>query len=84
MAKELLSEGRLRVTQPMCLVGRGFTGCGKIAFLSSRARRGICFFADPEQKADSSGKPRPRKDTFLYFFRGLFSRDVQAPGIIGH
>jgi hypothetical protein len=35
--------------------------------MSSRAKRGICFFANPEKKADSSGKRRPRNDTFGFF-----------------
>jgi hypothetical protein len=39
----------------------------KSSLLSSRAKRGICFFANPEEKADSSGKPRPRNDTFGIF-----------------
>ncbi len=40
--------------------------------MSSRAKRGICFFANPEKKADSSGKPRPLNDTF-----GIFPQPVQ-------
>jgi len=30
-----------------------------------------------EEKADSSGKPAPRNDRINYFFRSLFSRDIQ-------
>src|SRR5579863_3976100 len=44
----------------------------KSSLMSSRAKRGICFFANPKKKADSSGKPRPRNDTFG-IFRNLFS-----------
>src|SRR5580704_11358639 len=40
--------------------------------MSSRAKRGICFFANPKKKADSSGKPRHRKNTF-----GIFPQPVQ-------
>jgi hypothetical protein len=39
--------------------------------MSSRAKRGICFFANPKKTADSSGKPRPRNDTF-----GIFPQPV--------
>src|SRR5580704_720879 len=35
--------------------------------MSSRAKRGICSFTNPKKKADSSGKPRPRNDTFGFF-----------------
>jgi hypothetical protein len=34
----------------------------KCFLLSSRAQRGICFFANPKKKADSSGNIRPRND----------------------
>jgi hypothetical protein len=35
--------------------------------MSSRAKRGICFFATPKKKANSSGNPRPRNDTIEIF-----------------
>jgi hypothetical protein len=44
----------------------------KSSLMSSRAKRGICFFTNPKKKADSSGKPRPRDDTF-----GIFQQPVQ-------
>jgi hypothetical protein len=44
----------------------------KSSLMSSRAKRGICFFTNPKKKADSSGKPRPRNDTF-----GIFPQPVQ-------
>src|SRR5258708_38553136 len=44
----------------------------KSAILSSRAQRGICFFTNTSKKADSSGKPRPRNDSF-----GVFPQPVQ-------
>src|ERR1700747_246876 len=40
--------------------------------LSSRAQRGICFFAIPKKKADSSGNVRPRNDKF-----GVFPQPVK-------
>src|ERR1700719_3509593 len=39
----------------------------KSVILSSRAQRGICFFTNARNKADSSGKPRPRNDSFGVF-----------------
>src|SRR5260370_40898600 len=39
----------------------------KSAILSFRAQRGICFFTHTRKKADSSGKPRPRNDSFGVF-----------------
>src|SRR6266853_3687766 len=39
----------------------------KYFLLSSRAQRGICFFANPTKKADSSGKIRPRNDKIGVF-----------------
>jgi hypothetical protein len=42
------------------------------SLLSSRAKRGICFFANRKEKADSSGKLRPRNDTF-----GIFPQPVK-------
>jgi glycine dehydrogenase subunit 2 len=44
----------------------------KSSLMSSRAKRGICFFTNPKKKADSSGKPRPRNDTF-----GIFPQPVK-------
>jgi hypothetical protein len=46
----------------------------KSSLMSSRAKRGICFFANPKKKADSSGKPRPRIDTF-----GIFPQPATKP-----
>jgi hypothetical protein len=40
--------------------------------LSSRVKRGICFFANRKKKADSSGNPALGM-TDLGFFRNLFS-----------
>jgi hypothetical protein len=47
----------------------------KYLLLSSRAERGICFFANPTKKADSSGKIRPRNDKI-----GVFPQLVQPVG----
>jgi len=44
----------------------------KSSLMSSRAKRGICFLSNLKNKADSSGKPRPRNDTF-----GIFPQPVQ-------
>jgi hypothetical protein len=39
----------------------------KNSLMSSRAKRGIFFFSNLKKKADCSGKPRPRNDTFGIF-----------------
>jgi hypothetical protein len=45
----------------------------KSNLMSSRAKRGSCFFANPKKEADSSDKPRPRNDTI-----GIFPQPVMA------
>src|SRR5260221_8754277 len=49
----------------------------KSAILSSRAQRGICFFTNTRKKADSSGKPRPRNDSFGVFPQPLKPRPTK-------
>src|ERR1700681_4536410 len=50
----------------------------KSAILLSRAQRGICFFTNTRKKADSSGKPRPRNDSF-----GVFPQPLQPRRKLG-
>src|SRR5712691_6489387 len=51
----------------------------KYFLLSSRAKRGICFFANPTKKADSSGKIRPRNDKI-----GVFPQPLKPAPLTHH
>jgi hypothetical protein len=53
--------------------GAGFTGCGKSAFLSSRAKRGICFSSPNPRKSRFLGQTLPFGMTRCEFFRSHFS-----------
>ena len=51
----------------------------KYILSSSQAQRGICFFANPTKKADSSGKIRPRNDEI-----GVFPQPVKLVASNAH
>jgi hypothetical protein len=50
----------------------------KVVLKSSRAKRGISFFANPKKKADPPGKPRPRDDTFGVFLQAVKPVEFRA------
>ena len=66
----LVLQTKCHLTDSLC--GSRLQRLEKGSLMSSRAKRGICFFANPKKKADSSGKPRPRNGTF-----GIFPQPVQ-------
>ena len=60
-------------------MAQAFTACGKLLLLSSRAQRGICFFAILKKKAGSLSKPRPRNGSFRVFPQPTSACSTRAP-----
>ena len=66
----LVLQTKCHLTDSLC--GSRLQRLEKGSLMSSRAKRGICFFANRKKKADSSGNPRPRNHKF-----GIFPQTVQ-------
>jgi hypothetical protein len=66
----LVLQTKCHLTNSLC--GSRLQRLEKRSLMSSRAKRGICFFANRKKKADSTGNPRPRNHKF-----GIFPQTVQ-------